>query len=218
MRVRRTIGAALLMLATAAGCSSAADPTVADGAGVDAGEIGVETSSAPALSEQQLGKPFRYQETFSDGTAPVDWEVTVTGVRCGLTVLKNAADNPAYTSGDWSSDDVPPEQIDAEPAPGKAFCRMDATMTNVGRTPAGGTENFGDLETDRGRFAAGYEEDMTLSANLLEMEKAPGGPFNPGDAARVIKVWSVPTGAEPVAVLFPGDTAYDKSAYRIAVT
>jgi hypothetical protein len=217
MRMKRTIGAALVVLLMAAGCSSPEDTPVGDAAGEDVGEIGVEGSSGPAMSAQELGKPFRYQETFSDGTAPVDWEVTVTRVRCGLTVLKNAADNPDYTSGDWSSDNVPPEQIDAKPAPGKAFCRMDAAMKNVGRTPASGTENFGDLETDKGRFAAGYEEDMTLAANILEMEKAPSGPFNPGDAARVVKVWSVPTDAKPMAVLFPGDTVYDKSSYRIAV-
>lgn len=34
---------------------------------------------------------------------------------------------------------------------------------------------------------------------------------------RVIKVWSVPADAEPVAVLFPGDTLHDRSSHRIAV-
>ncbi|MEV6599310.1 hypothetical protein AB0M36_21015 [Actinoplanes sp. NPDC051346] len=111
----------MAFLTAAAGCATPRNPPVADGVGIDPGEIGVAESSAPAMSAQELGKPFAYQETFSDGTAPVDWQVTVTGVRCGLAVLKNAADNPEYTSGDWSSDDVPPERIDAKPAAGKVF-------------------------------------------------------------------------------------------------
>ncbi|MFI5491907.1 hypothetical protein [Actinoplanes sp. NPDC051859] len=203
------IGAVLL---AATGCSSTSEappPSATDAA--EAG-LGVQ-----ARSVQQVGRPFAYQETFSDGTSPVDWEVTVTGISCGLTVLKNAADNPEYTSGTWSSDNVPPERIDARPPAGKEFCRMDATMKNTGRTPATSTESFGNLDTDRGEFAASYEEDMSLSANLLAMDKAPNGPFNPGDTARVVKVWTVPVGAVPAAVLFPSNTLYDSSVFRVEV-
>ena len=58
----------------------------------------------------------------------------------------------------------------------------------------------------------------TISPNApLEQEKAPTGPFNPGDTARVVKVWAVPADARPQAVLFPDTTAFDVSAHRIAV-
>jgi hypothetical protein len=207
----RITSVALLALLAMVGCSSAEPPT--DAADQDPGEIG----AAPTMAAQHVGKPFPYQELFTDGTPPVDWEVTVTKVQCGLKVFQNAADNPAYTSGDWSVDDVPPEQIDATPAPGKTFCRMDATMKNAGRTPASGPESFGNLETDQGQFEAGYDEDASISANLLEMAKAPTGPFNPGDTARVVKVWSVPADAKPVAVLFPGESVLGPSSHRITL-
>jgi hypothetical protein len=213
---RRTRGVALVPMLLLAGCSSTPE-SEGRGAGEDLGEIGVELPTAPALTDHKLGEAFTYQERFSDGTAPVDWQVTVTKLQCGLIVLKNAADNPAYTSGDWSSDNVPPENIDATPAPGKAFCRMDATLKNVGKTPASGAESFGDLETDKGRFAANYDEDVSISSNLLEIAKAPTGPFNPGDTAPVIKIWAAPVDAKPQAVMFPGDTVYDKSSHRISV-
>ncbi|XVU28846.1 hypothetical protein ACQPZJ_17840 [Actinoplanes sp. CA-054009] len=188
-----------------ASAEATAGMVAADEAGDDAG-----------LAAQRVGVAFRYRELFSDETPAVDWAVTVTGVKCGITIFPDAADNPDYTSGDWSSDDVPPEHVDARPASGWEYCRMDATMKNVGRTPASGTEEFGHLVTDRGEYAfSGLDE--TIAANLQRAEDFPVGPYNPGMTARLIRVWTVPTGTRAEAVLFPQDSLFDHPAHRISL-
>ena len=182
----------------------------------DPHEVGIDPSAESALTMQRLGVPFEYQEAFSDGSAPVDWQVTVATVRCGIRLFKQAADNPAYTSGDWSSDSVPPERIDAKPSAGMEFCRMDAAMKNVGRTPASGTESFGNLVTEAGEFAAAADDER-IAENLMADEETPQSPFNPGATAKVVVVWSVPEGSKPIAVLFPAATAFDQPSHRINV-
>lgn len=174
-------------------------------------------AAEPTLAPQRLGTPFRYRETFSDDTAPVDWQVTVTAARCGATVLPMAADNPAYVSGDWPLDKVPPTHIDARPPAGWVFCRLDATLENVGRSPASGVEEFGNLVTSRGEYTF-TEADKSIAENLQEAEKLPGGPFNPGTTARVIKIWTVPAGTTAEAVLFPQESLWDQPAHRIALS
>ncbi|SNY61304.1 hypothetical protein SAMN05421748_122134 [Paractinoplanes atraurantiacus] len=215
LRVPAMVGLGALVLFVG-GCGRA-DDEVAPGASAEAtagmaaaDEAGDEAGQAP----QRVGVAFRYREEFSDDTPAVDWAVTVTGMKCGIAVFPDAADNPAYTSGDWSSDDVPPEHIDARPPSGWEFCRMDATMENVGRTPASGTEEFGHLVTDRGEYAFS-ELDETIAANLQRAEDFPSGPYNPGMTARLIKIWTVPGGTKAEAVLFPQDSLFDHPAHRI---
>ncbi len=94
---------------------------------------------------------------------------------------------------------------------------MDATLKNVGKTPASGSQGFGNVVTDQGEFEASYEEDVTYSDNLQEAAKAPASPFNPGDTAKVVKVWSVTAGAKPLAVLFPDTTVYSGPTHRISL-
>jgi hypothetical protein len=173
-------------------------------------------SPSPRFKSEKLGQPFTYQQTFSNTPDVVDWEVTVTKVQCGIAVLQDAADNPAYTSGKWSSDNVPPERIDAKAPDGQTFCRMDATLKNVGKTPSSGAEDFDNLETNKGSFAASQDDDR-IANNLLKLEKAPESPFNPGTTARVIRIWTVPQDARPVAVMFPGTTVFSGPTYRIEV-
>ncbi|MEV4619934.1 hypothetical protein AB0J74_14655 [Asanoa sp. NPDC049573] len=216
LRIAKISAVTLAVLSLVVGCSSGGRPPQGEAAA--SGDIGITESVAPSLIPHQIGQSFPYRETFSDDTSPVDWQVEVTKVQCGIRVLKNAADNPAYTSGNWSSDNVPPERIDAKAPSGQAFCRMDATLKNVGNTPASGTEDFGNIDTDKGQFASSYDEDAYIASNLLEDEDAPGSPFNPGSTARVIKIWTAPADAKPLAVLFPADTAFDKSSHRIMVS
>ncbi|XVV15985.1 hypothetical protein ACQP2X_17015 [Actinoplanes sp. CA-131856] len=202
----------------AGGCGGPGDE-VAPWASAEAtaGMAAADEADDAELAPQRVGVAFRYQERFSDDTPAVDWAVTVAGVTCGITIFPDAADNPDYVSGDWSSDDVPPERIDARPASGWEFCRMDATLKNVGRTPATGTEEFGHLVTDRGEYAfSGLDE--TIAANLQRAEDFPVGPYNPGMTARVIRVWTVPTGTKAEAVLFPQDSLWDEPAHRISLS
>jgi hypothetical protein len=217
MLTRKFAAVVFMAALLAAGCTSSTDTPVGDGASEDIGEIGVEASSAPALIAQKTGTPFPYQQTFSDDSKPVDWEVTVDKIECGIPVLKKAAENPAYNSGEWDSENVPPQTIDAKAPKGQAFCRMDASLKNVGRAPAGSAEGFGNLETDQGEFASRPEDDMYTTSNLLELEKAPTGPFNPGATAKVIKIWTVPADAKPQAILFPDTNVYSEAEYRIAI-
>lgn len=211
-----TVGVVLIFLAAGCGATKPGGPQPGASSApqadtfADEGEPGVPE---PTLTSHKVGEAFAYTETFSDSTKPVDWSVTVTKIVCGLPVLKNAADNPK-----WQGDDAIPRHIDAKPPAGKVFCRLDATLKNVGRTSASGPESFGDLVTDLGEFAATYDEETSLPNNLLEAENAPTSPFNPGDTARSVKVWSVPAAAKAVAVLFPDNTVYDKASHRIEVS
>lgn len=168
--------------------------------------------SEPPLTQAAVGTPFDHQETFSDGTAPVEWQVTVNKVQCGLTVLKKAARNP-----EWQGDDAIPEFLDAKPQAGQEFCRMDATLKNVGKTPGTGAQGFGNIVTDQGEFKAS-SDDEDYAYNLAAIEKLPTGPFNPGSTAKVIMIWQVLAGAKPAAVLFPDTTVYSGPTHRIAVS
>jgi hypothetical protein len=168
--------------------------------------------SKPPLEQAAVGTPFDHQETFSDDTAPVDWRVTVNKVQCGLTVLKKAASNP-----DWQGDDAIPRFIDAKPAAGQEFCRMDATLKNVGKTPGSGAQGFGNIVTDQGEFQAS-SDDEEYARNLTEVEELPTSPFNPGSTAKVIVIWQVGAGAKPTAVLFPDTTVYSGPTHSIAVS
>lgn len=198
--------AALLL----AGCTTAepTEPLQGEPAPGEEGELGY---SEPPLIQAAVGTPFEHQETFSDNSAPVDWQVTVTNVECGLTVLKKAASNP-----EWQGGDEVPRFIDAKPEDGQEFCRMDASLKNVGKTPGTSAQGFGNLVTDQGEFQAS-SDDEEYASNLTEVEELKTGPFNPGSTAKVIMTWQVTAGAKPAAVLFPDTTVYSGPTHSIAV-
>ncbi|MEU4558507.1 hypothetical protein AB0F72_08955 [Actinoplanes sp. NPDC023936] len=207
--MRRLLSGAVMAAVLLTGCSSNSSTPPAEPDPDGEAEIGI---SEPSLVQAKVGTPFDYQQTFSNTSDVVDWQVTVTKVECGLKVLKKAASNP-----DWLGDDDVPRFVDAKPADGQEFCRADATQKNVGKTPGTGAEDFGNLVTDQGEFQAS-SDDEEYASNLAEVEELPTSPFNPGSTAKVIAIWQVTAGAKPTAVLFPGTTVYSGPSHSIAVS
>jgi hypothetical protein len=158
-------------------------------------------SPSPTIIPNKVGQPFVYTYVYSDGSPSVDYEVTVTQIQCGITLIKLGLSNPAYTSGNWTSDKVPPERIDAAPKSGDQFCKVTATEKIVGKVPgADGGVDLDNLVMDIGEFQAGRDdEDISRNLNTDSPRMTP----NPGATLTVIKVYTVPAAAKPVGVLFP---------------
>ena len=207
--MRRLLCGAATAAVLLAGCSNdpSTPPSTLDPAEEE--EIGV---SEQPLVQATVGAPFNHQETFSDDSAPVDWQVTVNKVQCGLTVLKKAASNP-----EWQGNDAIPRSIDAKPNAGQEFCRMDATLKNIGKIPATSAQGFGNIVTDQGEFQAS-SDDEEYATNLTEVEELPTSTFNRGSTAKVIMIWQVNAGAMPTGVLFPDTTVYSGPTHLVAVS
>lgn len=200
--MKRTISAALAAAALAGlgGCAAAkidqAQATGTGPTGFTAAELaqGGDPAAISVTQRQQLGVPFDWEQTFSEGSPSVQWRVTVDKVGTE-TILKDAADNPAWRGGEDQ-----PMRIAARAAAGKKFYVLSATFENIGRTPATAPPDFDDVITDKGRFRQTNDDDST-GRNLTE--DAGTYPINPGDSTKYSKVWSVPAGATATAVLFP---------------
>ncbi|WP_091553322.1 hypothetical protein [Micromonospora pattaloongensis] len=155
----------------------------------------------------KVGQPFEYTQTFSDNSPPVQWRITVTKLVCGIKSIPHAAANPK-----WQGESDVPEYITATPEAGKEFCRVDATLTNIGKTP-GSSMDFADVVLDKGQFASSSsDEEATGNLNNLLNEDTT---TNPRATVKAARVWSVPTGSTPVAVLFPFETVFSGPTYRI---
>lgn len=163
----------------------------------------------PGLAKGKVGQPFEYTQTYSDGSAPVNWKITVTSLKCGITEIPKGARNPK-----WQGESDVPQLITASPPPGKEFCRVDASMENVGRTP-GNSMDFADIEIDKGQFASS-QDDEQISDNL-QQALSTGSETNPGDTVQVARVYTVPAGSQPVAVLFPFATVFSGPTHRIEI-
>lgn len=199
--MKRTMGVlALVSFACLSGCAAAkTDPAQAAGTaptGFSAAGLagGGDPAAISVTQRQELGVPFDWEQTFSEGSPSVQWRVTVDKVGAE-TILKDAADNPAWRGGEDQ-----PMRIVARPAAGKKFYVLSATFENIGRTPATAPPDFDDVITDKGRFLQTNDDDST-GRNLTE--DADTYPINPGDSTKYFKVWSVPAGATATAVLFP---------------
>jgi hypothetical protein len=220
MVARSSLALIAVIVVLAAGCSDGSGPQGPDA--VDLEKSCNDPSYSPpnrdelcgsgsesGLAKGKVGQSFEYTQTYSDGSAPVNWKITVTSLKCGITEIPKGASNPK-----WQGESDVPQLITATPPPGKEFCRVDASMTNVGRTP-GNSMDFADIEIDKGQFASS-QEDEQYSDNLKDALST-GSKTNPGDTIEVARVYTVPAGSRPVAVLFPWATAFSGPTHRIEV-
>ncbi|MEV5764728.1 hypothetical protein AB0L34_09145 [Micromonospora sp. NPDC052213] len=170
-------------------------------------ELCGSAEETPQLQRAKIGQAFEYTQTFSDNTPPAHWRITVTKLVCGIRSIPRAAANPK-----WQGESDVPQYITATPEPGKEFCRVDATLTNIGKTP-GSSMDFADVVIDKGQFASSSNDDEVTSNlnNLLNEDTT----TNPGDTVKAARVWTVPTGSTPIAVLFPFETVFSGPTHRI---
>ena len=172
----------LLLLVT--GCSTA--PKVEQ-------QAEATSSAPPGLIAGEIGKPFAYEETFTNTSDSNKWTVTVDKVECGLASF---------------------DGVDTRPAAGQAFCRLDASIQNSDDERAISPDEFGQLETDQG----GFKTDEAVTGELMQAEDLSAiGPFAPGDTAKTITVWQVPVGAKPIAVRYPDFVFNNGTEYRVTV-
>jgi hypothetical protein len=221
MAVRSSFALFTVVIVLAAGCSDGADRSQ----GPDGDELEQSCNDPnfnpanrdalcgsrdePGLVKGSVGQAFDYTQTYSDGTAPVNWRIAVTSLKCGIAEIPEGASNPK-----WQGESDVPQHITATPPPGKEFCRVDASMTNIGRTP-GDSMDFADIEIDKGQFASS-QEDEQISDNL-QQALSTGSKTNPGDTIKVSRVYTVPAGSRPVAVLFPFATVFSGPTHRIEI-
>jgi hypothetical protein len=188
-RLAKITGALCLLSALVTGCSTDPKP---EAAAPGAGASDEAKPSASGLKPQQLGKPFAFQETFTNTSDVVDWTVTVDKVKCGLTAF---------------------EDVEQKAPDGQVFCRLDASITNGSDERALSPDEFGKLETDKGDF----KPDKAITNALMIAEEVSSIGFDPGETAKLITVWQVPAGAEPVAVRYPAVIWNNGPEYRITV-
>lgn len=162
--------------------------------------------SVPALATVKLGVPFTAEITYTDGTPPRTWQITVTELTCGISRIPGAADNPAYDGSNAKT-------VDAVPPAGQTFCRLHATMTNTSRT-SGDPHPFGDIVLPAGEFTASAL-DGQISDNLNPEVRWVA--INPGGTVQWSQVWTVPAGSKALAVLYPEPTFFSSPTHRIEV-
>jgi hypothetical protein len=182
------VSAVLLVLV--AGCSTEPKPSEA---GRSSSAPGGSSSAPAGLVSEEIGKPFAYEETFTNTSDSNKWTVTVDKVECGLASF---------------------DGVDTQPAAGQAFCRLDASIKNSDDERALTPDEFGRLQTDQGEF----EPDEAVTGELMQAEDLSAvGPFAPGDTARTVTVWQVPAEAKPIAVRYPDFVFNNGAEYRITV-
>lgn len=124
----------------------------------------------PADEIVKIGDEFRINSFDADSTI-YHWDVKITGFET-VDVLKNAADNPDYYSGD---DLDAPEKIDAEPEDGNEFVHITYEQKNVAGVPASLTLEASLVFAD-GEVFAPLDDDLSYyTPNLTEQHERPAG-------------------------------------------
>lgn len=204
------------LLAGAVGLAVFVAACGASGGGGGGGTASPPRSSgqpSPTMTTPKIGEAFNYTEQFSNGTTGTTWKITVRNIQTGIMSIPNAASNPEYGSSEHPD---APEYVDATPAPGMEFARVDATMANVGQKP-GRAPDFDNLVTQQGEFAA-KTTDEEYSDNLrTESVPRANDTVNPQQAVQQVQIYTVPANSKAVAVLFPRTWIGGGPTYRIEV-
>lgn len=124
--------------------------------------------------------------------------VVTTGVECTDT-LKDAQRNP-----DWDYTDETKEYVDVEAPADKQFCVVASAWTNSSQEPDSIWMGLGKLVTADGTSYAPTDEDSTYGDRLAEQAGHDGGTLNPGDAAELRSVFTVPADVEATHAVAEG--------------
>ncbi|QNS05994.1 DUF4352 domain-containing protein [Streptomyces xanthii] len=202
-------GATLGALALA-GCSNGSDAdsgasaspaSAASSEGADAGA----PPGAEILGITREGEPFKVTVTFSDGSQPAEFRITVDGVTCDDSLDPKVLAYAADSVGASATESPVPES-------GKQFCVVLMNVENVGKSrqswDAGGTVglNVRDTQYTETQQEAEYALDYAQYANS---QGRPGATFglNPGSHGPAYGVFEIPAGDEPTSLWVTSGTA-----------
>lgn len=162
--------------------------------GEDDDEIEDDEMGVPADEEYHIGDEIRHNR-FDDDHTIYHWDVKVTGVETA-DVLKNAADNPEYYSGD---DLDAPEKLDATPEDGSTFVHITYETMNSSGVPDSLSLDA-EVAVESGDIYAPLGDEYTDNLSEIHDLQA-GNEQNPNSTAKGDWVLEVPKNSEVYAVV-----------------
>jgi hypothetical protein len=228
MLIKGTLAAAAIMALTGCGVGNmtTASDQPSESATVPAAVAPTASATkteaeVPGITEVAPGKSATViQGSKADANLSI-FDMKVTSWKC-VAKLRNLATNPAYASGDWSAESVPPERIDAVAGPGMQLCIVFVQQKNTENVPEQ-VINLGESVRIKQNGELKDWKQTAADSDLKSNEETDIGlssdwNVNPGQAKETVQVVSIPKGASLDGLYAPMDTLMATATHLFLVS